>query len=97
MSTSPQHSDKLYFLEPVKIGIHIKFLHRLFLFRCPFPCLQTQILQCFSQLVFLGQPQDVIIQLQGVKHPEINAYCHRRGTFSMRDTVSGEQVARSTI
>ena len=69
----PQFSDKLYFLEPVKIGIHIKFLHSLFLFRCPFPCLLTQIPQCFSQLIIFGQPQNIVIQLQGVKHPKINA------------------------
>lgn len=55
--------------------------YRLFLFRCPFPCFQAQILQSLSLLVFLGKPQGVIIQLQGVKYPKINAYRHSRDTF----------------
>ena len=53
----------------------------LYLFRSSPPCLQTQILQSFSQFVFFGQPQNIIVKLQGIQHSQINSDCNCRCAF----------------
>lgn len=53
----------------------------LFLFWSSPPCLQTQILQSFSQFVFFGQPQDIIVKLQDIQHSQVDSDCYCRYTF----------------
>ena len=80
-----QHNTKfktMFFIPPEQKATYIMEEHtHLYLFRSSPPCLQTQILQSFSQFVFFGQPQNIIVKLQGIQHSQINSDCNCRCAF----------------
>ena len=72
----------MFFIPPEQKATYIMEEHtHLYLFRSSPPCLQTQILQSFSQFVFFGQPQNIIVKLQGIQHSQINSDCNCRCAF----------------
>ncbi len=62
-----------------------------------FPCLQTQILQSFSQFIFFDQSQNIIIKLQSIQHSQVYSDCYRRCAFLYSEHSQRGTSARSAI
>ena len=59
-------------LLPIEVGIYIKPFHLLHLFRCPRAAFERQVRQRPTERILFSEPQNVVVQLQSIKHAQIN-------------------------
>ena len=59
-------------LLPIEVGIYIKPFHLQHLFRCPRAAFERQVRQRPTERILFSEPQNVVVQLQSIKHAQIN-------------------------